>query len=145
MGYGAQGTLVSFSLPPTAAFVGVLQATPQKCWPRFGDCHHCSRKRNASSMMVLSSSNSSSSSSSNNSSDNGLGAETQHSEQRTGFRPPAPLEEDGHAVDLLSLQDLLDSGEHVNLQVLSNPFTFFSHVRIYQVPGYYTSRHTGGR
>lgn len=35
----------------------------------------------------------------------------QHPEQRAGFRPPSPLVDDGHVVDLSSLQDLLDSGE----------------------------------
>lgn len=35
---------------------------------------------------------------------------TQHSEQRDGFLPPPPLKDDGHVVDLRSVQDLLDSG-----------------------------------
>lgn len=37
--------------------------------------------------------------------------QSQHSEQRAGFQPPSPLANDGHVVDLSSLQDLFDSGE----------------------------------
>lgn len=40
-----------------------------------------------------------------------LTGETQHSEQRPGYRPPLPLEDDGHIVDLSLLRYLLDSGE----------------------------------
>lgn len=36
-----------------------------------------------------------------------------HSEQKAGFQPPSPLDDDGHRVDLSSLQDLLDSGEDI--------------------------------
>lgn len=35
----------------------------------------------------------------------------EHSEQRSGFQPPPPVEDDGHVVDMSSLQDLVDSGE----------------------------------
>lgn len=35
-----------------------------------------------------------------------------HSEQKIGFQPPPPLEDDGHRVDMSSLQDLVDSGEY---------------------------------
>lgn len=34
-----------------------------------------------------------------------------HSEQRNGFQPPPPLEDDGYIVDLDSIQDLFDSGD----------------------------------
>lgn len=37
--------------------------------------------------------------------------QSQHSEQRAGFQPPSPLANDGHVVDLSSLQDLFDSGK----------------------------------
>lgn len=33
-----------------------------------------------------------------------------YSEQKAGFQPPSPLEDDGHRVDISSLQDLVDSG-----------------------------------
>lgn len=48
---------------------------------------------------------------------NGRGSRTamlgqsQHSEQRAGFQPPSPLANDGHVVELSSVQDLFDSGE----------------------------------
>lgn len=38
-------------------------------------------------------------------------SEGKHSEQKDGFRPPAPLEDDGFAVNVAELQDLVDSGE----------------------------------
>lgn len=44
-----------------------------------------------------------------------LTGETQHSEQRSGFRPPLPLEDDGHIVDMSLLRYLLDSGEILTL------------------------------
>ena len=112
MDYGKQGPLASFSSP--AAFVGVLQATSQR-WP------YRAPKRNATLLLSSSSKSSRSTnrrtSSSGSSSDDSAGGEAQHSEQRLGFRPPAPLEEDGHVVDLLSLEDLFDSGEHTGPKV----------------------------
>lgn len=116
MDYGRQEPLASFSSP--AAFVGVLQATSQR-WP-YRD-HRRPRKRNAT--LLLSSSSKSgrgtsrSTSNGGSRSDNSTVGEAQHSEQRPGFRPPAPLEEDGHVVDLLSLVDLFDSGEHAGTTV----------------------------
>lgn len=41
----------------------------------------------------------------------GGGGEGVHSEQKTGYQPPSPLEDDGYVVDLALLQDLFDSGE----------------------------------
>ena len=106
MDYGRQGPLAPFS--PPAAFVAVLQGTPQR-WPY---CDH-RRTRNRNATLLLSSSSKSSSGSSGSGSGSSSGGEAQHSEQRPGFRPPAPQGEDGHVVDLLSLEDLFDSGEHV--------------------------------
>ncbi|CAM9526905.1 unnamed protein product [Ectocarpus sp. 6 AP-2014] len=48
----------------------------------------------------------------------GGGGEGVHSEQKTGYQPPSPLEDDGHVVDLSLLQDLLESG---TLQVARRP------------------------
>lgn len=44
----------------------------------------------------------------------GARSEGQHSEQRAGFRPPAPLEDDGFRVNIADLQDLVDSGEGIS-------------------------------
>ncbi len=38
-------------------------------------------------------------------------SEGRHSEQKDGFRPPSPLEDDGFAVNIAELQDLVESGE----------------------------------
>ena len=35
----------------------------------------------------------------------------EHSEQKAGFKPPLPLEDDGFQVDMTELQDLVESGE----------------------------------
>lgn len=44
----------------------------------------------------------------------GGGNQGVHSEQKAGFQPPSPLEDDGHRVDMSSLQDLVDSGESIS-------------------------------
>lgn len=41
----------------------------------------------------------------------GEGEGEKHPEQKTGFRPPLPLEDDGFQVDMTALQDLVDAGE----------------------------------
>lgn len=41
----------------------------------------------------------------------GGGEGEQHPEQKTGFKPPLPFEDDGFQVDMTVLQDLVDSGE----------------------------------
>jgi len=40
-------------------------------------------------------------------------SEGKHPEQKAGFRPPAPLEDDGFTVNIAELQDLVDSGENL--------------------------------
>ncbi|CAM9223257.1 unnamed protein product [Ascophyllum nodosum] len=47
-----------------------------------------------------------------------LTSEKRHSEQRSGFQPPLPLEDDGHVVDMSSLHNLVESGA---LQVAKRP------------------------
>eukprot|EP00903_Cladosiphon_okamuranus_P020592 g18902.t1 len=45
----------------------------------------------------------------------------QHSEQKIGFKPPLPLEDDGFKVDMMALEDLVKSGA---LQVAKRPIDY---------------------
>ncbi|CAN0089574.1 unnamed protein product [Scytosiphon promiscuus] len=100
----------TFHHAPGGAFV----VTPQTRWHRLFDqrCQHRKHARSRTGAAATAAT----AAEREQSPGNGVGSE--HSEQKTGFQPPPPLDDDGWVVDMASLEDLVDSGA---LQVAKRP------------------------